>query len=118
MPGPLKLANLWKIVRDVDLSTPRDAARAPFAIVLVSETGADAVRLRAVLSGGDVPHPWLEASPATPESLAATSSAPVAGVLVTRQAALSESMVVAQRRFATAGAPVPVSYTISEPTRP
>ena len=106
MPGPLKLASLWKIVRDVDLSAPRDAARTPFAIVLVSETGADAVRLRAVLSGSDVPHPWLEASPATPDSLAATSSAPVAGVLVTRQAALSESMVAAQQRFATAGAPV------------
>ena len=30
----------------------------------------------------------------------------MAGVLVTRQAALSESMVVAQQRFATAGAPV------------
>jgi uncharacterized protein (DUF697 family) len=106
MPGPLKLANLWKIIRDVDLTLPRDAARTPFAIVLVSETGADAVRLRGVLSGGEVPHPWLEAAPSTPESLAATSGSPLAGVLVTRQAALSESMAVAQQRFATAGAPV------------
>jgi uncharacterized protein (DUF697 family) len=106
MPGPLKLANLWKIIRDVDLSRPRDAARAPFAIVLVSETGADALRLRAVLGGGDVPHPWLEATSASIESLTATSGAPMAGVLVTRQAALSESMLVAQQRFATASAPV------------
>jgi uncharacterized protein (DUF697 family) len=106
MPGPLKLANLWKIIRDVDLTVPREAARTPFAIVVVSEDGDDAVRLRAVLSGSDVPHPWLEASTASPESLSATSSAPLAGVLVTRQPTVSPSMAVALQRFATAGAPV------------
>jgi uncharacterized protein (DUF697 family) len=106
MPGPLKLANLWKIIRDVDLSGPREAALTPFAIVFVSETADDAVRLRGVLSGAGVPHPWLEACPAVPEALAVTSGAPLAAVLVTRQAALSESMAQAQQRFAAAGVPV------------
>src|SRR5262245_5269722 len=107
MPGPLKLSNLWKIVRDADLSAPREAARSEFRIVIVSETGADATRLRGILTGpGAVPHPWLEAASAQPESLTATSSAPLAGVLVTREAALSEPMTVARQRFTTSGAPV------------
>lgn len=106
MPGPLKLANLWKIIRDVDLSVPREAARLPFAIVLVSGDGDDAARLRAVLTGDQVPHPWLEVSPAVPGALAATSSAPLVGVLVTRESALTPPLVVARQHFASAGAPV------------
>ena len=107
MPGPLKLANLWRVVRDVDLTAPRDAARSEFALVIVSETGADASRLRAILSGSDgVPHPWIETAPAVPEALSATSSRPLAGMLVTREALLSESMAMALQRFTTAAAPV------------
>ena len=52
MPNPLKLANLWRILRDVDLTSVRAAARARFSLLLVSETGDDAIRLRALLSKG------------------------------------------------------------------
>jgi uncharacterized protein (DUF697 family) len=107
MPGPLKLSNLWRIVRDVDLSAPRDAARSEFRIVIVSETGDDARRLRGVLTGSDaLPHPWLHATSAQPESLTVTPSAPLAGVLVTREATLSEPMTVARQRFTASGTPV------------
>jgi hypothetical protein len=65
MPNPLKLANLWRILRDVDLASVRMAARARFSLALVSETGDDAVRLRALLSSSlPAPHPWLTSTAA------------------------------------------------------
>src|SRR5438876_8074577 len=100
MPGPLKLASLWRVIRDVDLTAPRQAARSEFALVIVSETGADAARLRAIVSGSDaVPHPWIEAAPAVPDALSSTSSRPLAGILVTREAVLSAAMGMALQRF-------------------
>jgi uncharacterized protein (DUF697 family) len=109
MPGPLKLANLWRIIRDVDLAGVRAAAHARFALVIVSETGADAARLRELLSGTtgstDAPHPWIEVAAATPEALAATTTAPVIGIVVTREARLSLAMESAVQRFAAAGVP-------------
>jgi uncharacterized protein (DUF697 family) len=109
MPGPLKLANLWRVIRDVDLSAPRDAARLPFTMVMMSETGDDAVRLRSIVSGDSpAPHPWIEVAAAVPGALSATSSDPLAAVLVTRQATLSEPLVAALQRFATAAVPAVV----------
>lgn len=124
MPSPLKLANLWRVVRDVDLSAPREAARSRFTLVVVSETGEDAGRFRGLLGGSagsggsgsggsggsagstELPHPWIEVAPAVPEALSATSSAPLAGILVSREARLSPAMESALQRFSAAGAPV------------
>ena len=39
MANPLKLANLWRILRDVDLTSVRVAARTRFSLVIVSESG-------------------------------------------------------------------------------
>ena len=113
MPNPLKLASLWRIISDIDLEAPRQAARAKFAVSIVSETGDDAETLRRLLTGpGQAPHPWLEtAAPApggaiTPELLAPLSGAPLLGLMVTRSQDLSPGLKMAGNRFATASAPV------------
>lgn len=107
MPGPLKLANLWRVVRDIDLSALRSAAQARFALSVVSENGEDAAGLQSQLSAGlHVAHPWIETAAATPEALSNLSSTPIAGLIVTRSARLSPALGSASQRFATLGRPV------------
>jgi uncharacterized protein (DUF697 family) len=113
MPNPLKLASLWRIIRDVDLEGPRQAARAPFVITIVAESEADGATVRRLLTGVDAPpHPWLEVGAPrpgdsiTPELLAPLSGAPLCGLMVTRAQDLSPGLKMAGNRFATAGAPV------------
>ncbi len=107
MPGPLKLASLWRVVRDIDLSALRLAAQARFALSVVSENGEDAAGLQSQLSAGlHVAHPWIETAAATPEALSNLSSTPIAGLIVTRSARLSPALVSASQRFATLGRPV------------
>lgn len=61
MPNPLKLASLWRVIKDLDLEGPRAAARARFTLAIAAEDADDAARLRQVLSGADAPpHPWIE----------------------------------------------------------
>lgn len=62
----LKLTNLWRVIREVDLEAIRASARAPFEILLVDEGDGQAERLRALL-GPDpqgAPHPWLRVAQA------------------------------------------------------
>ena len=107
MPGPLKLASLWRVVRDIDLSALRLAAQARFALSVVSENGEDAAALQSQLSAGlHVAHPWIETAAATPEALSNLSSTPVAGLIVTRSARLSPALASALQRFAAIGRPV------------
>ena len=107
MPGPLKLATLWRVVRDIDLSALRSAANARFALSVVSENGEDAAGLQSQLSAGlHVAHPWIETAAAAPEALSNLSSTPVAGLIVTRSARLSPALGGASQRFAALGRPV------------
>lgn len=129
MPNPLKLASLWRVIKDLDLEGLRGAARAPYTLAVVSQTRDDASRLRQVLTGpGAAPHPWIEiaalgtaapgtapstSAPGTPahqrsaiDALSALSAAPMAGILVTRGADLSDSLKLAGNRFATSRTPV------------
>jgi uncharacterized protein (DUF697 family) len=105
MPNPLKLANLWRVLRDVDLAAVRAAARARFSLALVSATGDDAVRLRALLSGTlPGPHPWLEPK-AAPDVPSVLIDHPYAALVVTREADLSPPLRQAVQRFAAAAVP-------------
>ena len=123
MPNPLKLASLWRIISDIDLEAPRQAARARFTVSIVAESAADAEALRGLLtSPGQVPHPWMEtAAPLpggaiTPELLAALDGAPLLGIMVTRSQDLSPGLKMAGNRFATAGAPV-VTVVVGDTSR-
>ena len=113
MPNPLKLASLWRIISDVDLDGPRQAARAKFTISIVSDSAGDAETVRRLLTGpGAASHPWLETAapppgePITPELLAGLAGAPLVGIMVTRSQDLSPGLKMAGNRFATAAAPV------------
>jgi uncharacterized protein (DUF697 family) len=106
MPNPLKLANLWRILRDVDLTSVRAAARSRFSLLLLSESGADAVRLRALLSTGlPAPHPWI-ACAAAQEAETLPLQGAYAGVIVSREPDLSPSLRQAAHRITEAGAPL------------
>ncbi len=114
MPNPLKLASLWRVIKDLDLEGVRIAARARFTLAVVAEAGDDASHLRQLLTGPDAaPHPWIEiaalgTSAPQPSAIDALSalSAPLAGILVTRTADLSDVLKLAGNRFATSSTPV------------
>jgi uncharacterized protein (DUF697 family) len=125
MPNPLKLASLWRVIKDLDLDGVRLAARTRFTLALVAEAGDDATRLRELLTGpGLAPHPWIEiatlgtSAPASAgatggkpqrgaiDALSALSAAPLAGILITPAADLSDTLKLAGNRFAASSTPV------------
>jgi len=107
MPNPLKLASLWRVMKDVDLDAIRRAAQAPFTLAVVADREEDAAAVRALLTGPDVPpHPWIQVAVPTVDALSALSSTAMVGILVTRTQELSEGLKLAGNRFSTAGTPV------------
>ena len=48
MPNPLKLASLWRVIKDLDLEGLRKTARAPFTLAIASEQADDATSAAAV----------------------------------------------------------------------
>lgn len=103
MARSLKLANVWRIIRDVDLEGIRAAVSAPFELLIVADDLQDAAALRALL-GADlaVPHPWVLVSaagdPATPGAARQT-----AAVLLSRTVELSPALESERARLRDAG---------------
>ena len=62
--GSLKLGNVWKVIREVDLEAIRREALAPFDLVILGERG-HAERIRAALSpeGAASPHRFIRVNP-------------------------------------------------------
>ncbi len=91
MPS-LKLANLWRVIREVDLDAMRAAARAPFEIALVSEHPALAADVKAAfLETGEATHaPWLVTL--DPASFMARPVVPTLALLLSEAPELSASM--------------------------
>lgn len=63
--GSLKLSNVWRVIREVDLDAIRREALAPFDLAIIGAP-ALAERVRAALSpgGADAPHPFIRVNPA------------------------------------------------------
>jgi uncharacterized protein (DUF697 family) len=60
MLGLPKLPDMWRVLKDADLSAMRREAERPFQVLLVAEDLADAERLGVLLSGPEgARHPWL-----------------------------------------------------------
>lgn len=57
MGATLKLANLWRVIREVDLQAIREAALTPFELWLIDDGFDQADRMRHWLSGGQQPMP-------------------------------------------------------------
>jgi uncharacterized protein (DUF697 family) len=60
MLGFPKLPDMWRILKEADLTAIRREAERPFQALVVAETLADAERLGILLSGPEgIRHPWL-----------------------------------------------------------
>jgi uncharacterized protein (DUF697 family) len=98
----LKLTNLWRVIREVDLDAIRASARAPFELLLVDDGDGQAARLRTLL-GPDptASHPWLRIAQAEEVARAPepgpSVALPVLAVIVTTQAAMSSTMLAASQ---------------------
>jgi uncharacterized protein (DUF697 family) len=101
MPSPLKLANIWRVISDVDLEAIRRHAMAPVDVWIVAEHVEDAAALTRLLSP-EGPHPALRTvDPAT--LVQPLGAVPVASVLVTRSPALSPVVAGARNALRAAG---------------
>src|SRR5690242_9940347 len=103
----LKLANLWRVIREVDLHAVRQAAQTPFEILLVDDGDGQAARLRALLSPETrAPHPWLRAIAASDFQLPTPLAPPAAAILVTSSVDLSPALRAALANLRAAQAPI------------
>jgi uncharacterized protein (DUF697 family) len=90
----MKLPDLWRVLKEVDLDAVREEAEARFRVVFYAEDRADAERVAAhvsSMSDGTV-HPWLE--PIGANDPPGTGRRPDAVVLVTREPALSAPLAL------------------------
>jgi uncharacterized protein (DUF697 family) len=101
----VRIASIWRIIRDVDLDGIRAQALAPFEIWMASDDMADADAVAALLSPSGERHPWLVT--VDPRSVPAKGSRPVvAAILVSRTVALSEPLTRAREALTSARIPV------------
>ena len=106
MASILKLPDVWRVIRELDLEAIRRDAEGRFRLVVLSESIGDADAVTALLSGGAA-HPWLEVR--TPWELDADGedrATLTAVVAITDQPALTPAFDTAIQRLARAGVPV------------
>ena len=110
----LKLPDVWRVVRELDLESIRAEAEARFRLVVLSDSAADAAAAAVLLSGEDVAHPWVEVR--TPDQLEVTEAdrATIAAVLVVTPGALSSALAGAVERLSRAGVPVATAVVGSD----
>lgn len=85
----LKLANLWRVISDVDLESMRVAAQTPFEIAVVSEEAALGLAVQTALLGGE-PDPgsrWVRTL--EPREFIEQPIVPILALLVSRSPDLS-----------------------------
>ena len=88
----LKLANLWRVISDVDLERIRASARTPFELLVVAEDASLGERVRTGLGavpGGGV-HPYVTL--ASPDDMRARPTTPLVVVLASATPELSVAM--------------------------
>jgi uncharacterized protein (DUF697 family) len=110
----LKIANLWRIVREIDLQVIREQALMPFELVVASDRPELAHELRAALSpqGDASPHPWIHlVSPETSSS----PGTPDAAIVVSATLPLDPRMSELTRGLQRARVPVVVVHRAAEP---
>src|SRR5258708_31216249 len=107
MASIFKLPDVWRLIRELDLEKVKRDAESRFRLVVLADSGPEAEALAVVLSGDDVPHPWIDVR--TPAFLApgADDRATISAVLlVTASAALSPALALDVERLAEAQVPL------------
>ena len=105
MVSSLKLANLWRVISDIDLDRIRATADTPFELLVVAEDADLGERVRiglGAVDGGGV-HPYVAV--ATPEQALQRPTRPLATVLASRHADLSLAMKKVDEHCIRAGWP-------------
>lgn len=100
MSVTLKAANVWRILRDVNLEAIRASAEARFVLPIVADDQDTADAVRALLSDTPAhpPHPWLIASRAS-EGLSPLPVRPLFAILVSRTPTLSTALLAMRTSF-------------------
>ncbi|HEU0093973.1 MAG TPA: hypothetical protein VFS78_17805, partial [Vicinamibacteria bacterium] len=106
MASILKLPDIWRVIRELDLESIRRDAEGRFRLVILSENGADAEAVVSLLSGGPA-HPWLEVRAPSEVATGREDGMTITAVLaLTDQPALTPAGDTAIQRLARAGVPV------------
>jgi uncharacterized protein (DUF697 family) len=102
----LKLPEVWRVIRELDLETIRSEAEGRFRLLVLSDSPSDARAAALLLSGEAAPHPWVEVR--LPDELepAAADRATITAVLAVTPSALAPAMAAAIGRLSRAGVPV------------
>jgi hypothetical protein len=106
MANILKLPDVWRLIRELDLESIRRDAEGRFRLVVLSDSLDDADTVASLLSGGP-PHPWIETR--TPSDLRADADDRVtltAVLAVTDEPALTPAADNTIQRLARAGVPL------------
>ena len=107
MPSILKLPDLWRVIREMDLESIRRDAEGRFRILVLAPARAEADAAAILLTGDETPHPWLEA--ATPDDLDPAGSDLVtltAALIVGGAADLTPGLALAADRLRKAHVPI------------
>jgi len=101
----MRIATIWRVIRDVDLEGIRASALAPFEIRVAADDPGDAGAVARLLNPPSGAHPWIVA--AEPRTMPPASGQNVtAALLVSRGIALSDELLHARETLAAAGIPV------------
>lgn len=101
----MRIATIWRVIRDVDLEGIRASALAPFELWVAADDSGDAEDLRRLLGPSGEPHPWMVAiGPGSVPPAAGRSVA--AALLVSRGLALSDDLLSARDALRAAQIPV------------
>jgi uncharacterized protein (DUF697 family) len=111
----LKLTNLWRVIREVDLEAIRASARTPFELLVIDEGDGQAGRLRSLL-GPDphVGHPWIRVAEAVDVARSAApnvtdgplAALPALAIIVSPLAGLSSAQQAAAHALRRARVPL------------
>jgi uncharacterized protein (DUF697 family) len=116
MGASVKLANLWRVVREVDLRNVRAEALAPFDLLIASPSVDLARDLRSALSprGAASPHPWIHV--ATVDGPAPSATTPDAAIVLSGEVPLARDTAAFAEQLQRAGVAVVVAHISPAPT--
>lgn len=107
MTSILKLPDIWRVIREVDLESIRRDAESRFRLVVLADSVPEAEAAAVLLTGEDVAHPWLDVrTPADLDPAAGDRATIGAALVVTASAALSPALALAVGSLAEARVPI------------
>jgi len=102
----LKLPDMWRVLKEVNLEAIRREAERPFQIAVLADAPEDARRLAALLSGSQGEHPWIRTLDAEEGRRSAGSATFDLAVVVSRAAEPGPALASAAEMLRAAHVPV------------